>query len=362
MKITNDGKSGHRIYKELIQDPENFCVKMDVQIVNWRCEVEVMGQHLELNAQGGNGNQIYNKEINGWFDAQSQTCELTIARVGGGDLTVKMLGKGNAKAEVFALTPTNTADRNVYIGAIDAGNEAVYANVRDEGISGQNPGDFGWETDEGQDFSGWATVDGLNITGIYAQTTGSHRIWKGLISDQNSFSVKLAAALRDDTSAYVKVLNQTLELDTRGRNGQQVYVKVNGEGEWLDVENLVVPVYLSCDGGDLEISVVGTNEVKTYNIANKENSNNVELGLYAGTAEFRSIRAGKAAMGLRAVPFGTVAFDGVFAGADSLCADISEYQNHTVKPVAGSEADLVVDSVGLVLSYEHLFERLGPPS
>ena len=342
MKITNDGKSGHRIYKELVQDSENFCVKMNVQIVNGRCEVEVMGKHIELNAQGGNGNQIYNKEINGWFDAKSQTCELTIARMGGGDLTVKMLGKGNAKAEVFALTPTNTADRNVYIGAIDTGNEVVYANVRDEGISGQNPGDFGWETDEGQDFSGWATVDGLNITGIYAQTTGSHRIWKSLISDQNSFSVKLAAALRDDTSAYVKVLNQTLELDTRGRNGQQVYVKVNGEGEWLDVENLVVPVYLSCDGGDLEISVVGTNEVKTYNIANKENSNNVELGLYAGTAEFRSIRAGKAAMGRRAVPFGTVAFDGVFAGADSLCADISEYQNHTVKPVAGSEADLVV--------------------
>ncbi len=347
LKLTYDGENSKRVWKPLIQDAENFCVTMDVKIVNWRCEIEVMGQHIELNCQGGNGNQIYNSVLGGWFDAQGNACELTVARAGGGDLTVKLLGKGSTKAEVYALTPVNTADKNVYIGGIDATNEVVFANVRDEGVSGQNPGDFGWETDEvdgRQDFSGWATVDGMNITGSYAQTTGNHRIWKHLISDQENFSVKLFAALREDTAAYVKVRNQTIELDTRGGNGHQVAVKVNGSSDWLKSENCLVQLYLTQKDGKLSFSVVGDDEVRTYPIAEAEDSGNVELGLYAGTAEFRSVRAGKASDCRRAVPFGTVAFVSGFAGADSLCADINEYQNHTVKTVEGSEADLVVVS------------------
>ena len=346
LHINYDGENSKRVWKEIIQDTENFCVMMDVKVENWRCEIEVMGVHIELNCQGGNGNQIFSTALWDWFDASQQSCEVTVARAGGGDLTVKLAGKGNATPAVYTVTPVNTADKNVYIGTIDATNEATFSNVRDEGISGQNPGDFGWDTDEidgTKDFSGWTTVDGLNISANNAQMSGNHRIWKNLISDQENFAVKTAVAMTADSSAYLKVLGQTLELDTRGGSGSQIGVKLNGSFiEWIEAEELTAWVYLIRSGSDISVSIVGSERVGSYTLTPSEESDNLELGLYAGNAEFRNIRAGKASTCRRQVPFGTVAFSGDFAGAEKLCKDISEYQDHTVVTVEGTEADLVI--------------------
>ena len=282
-----------RIWKEIIQDPNNFAVKMTVKVEDLRAESEVMGVHIELNTQHGNGNQIFDRESWDWFNAKDQIAEVTIARAGGGDLMIKFVGQGNSTPVTFTKTPTNPSDKIVYIGVIDTDGSAFFSEIRDEGLAGQNPGDFGWDTDEPKDFSGWTAADAANVTADYDKTAGEHRIWKSLLTNQDDFTVSLDVTTSSATSAYVKVLGVTIELDGNGGDGNQNFIKVNGESkDWLTSAGCTTNVKIVREnGGDLTITLTGKGnaEPMVLTAAPTEKNENLEIGLYRGVAKYENI-------------------------------------------------------------------------
>ena len=296
--VKYDGVNSKRIWKEIIQDPNNFAVKMTVKVEDLRAEIEVMGVHIELNTQHGNGNQIFDRESWDWFNAKDQIAEVTIARAGGGDLTITLKGAGNSTPVIYAKTPVNPADKNVYLGVLDAGGSAFFSDVTaggeapEEPIEGESPDEFGWDTDEPKDFSGWTATDAANVAAVYDKTTGNHRIWKGLLTNQKDFTAELDITTNNKSSAYVKVLGVTLELDSRGGDGNQSFVKLNDRNhDWVKGEACEMHVKLERkDGGDLTVIVTGKNGDKMeLSAAPTEENENLELGLYAGTAKYESI-------------------------------------------------------------------------
>ena len=291
--VKYDGVNSKRIWKEIIQDPNNFAVKMTVKVEDLRAEIEVMGVHIELNTQHGNGNQIFDRESWDWFNAKDQIAEVTIVRSGGGDLMIKFVGQGNSTPVTFTKTPTNPSDKNVYIGVIDTDGSAFFSEIRDEGFVGQNPGDFGWDTDEPKDFSGWTATDAANVAANYDKTAGEHRIWKSLLTNQDDFTVSLDVTTSSATSAYVKVLGVTIELDGNGGNGNQNFIKVNGESkDWLTSAGCTANVKIVREnGGDLTITLTGKGnaEPMVLTAAPTEKNENLEIGLYRGVAKYENI-------------------------------------------------------------------------
>ena len=311
-----------------------------------------MGVKIELNCEHGNGNQIFDRESWSWFNAKDQLCEVTIARNGGGDLTVKLLGAGNNTPVTFTKTPVNAGDKNVYIGVIDTDGSAFFSDVRDEGATVMSPADFGWDTDEidgKKDFSGWGSIDGINITADFAKTTGNHRIWKSLISDQKNFAVTLTYTAAAESSGYIKLLGQTLELDNRGANGNQIGVKLNGTFiEWIDLSSRSTEVWIIRNSRDIVVSIAGSNGIYRYTMTPSEENENLELGVYAGNVAFNKIKAGAPDESLRQVPFGTVSYGGELASGwtDILTANITEYQSSKLS-LSQDKADLIVYADGL---------------
>lgn len=156
------------------------------------------------------------------------------------------------------------------------------------------PGDAfdGWETDEidgKKDFSGWSTEDGIHFTVNYDETVGNHRIWKDLIEDPNEFSIDLTVTGTNATSVYVKLFGVTLELDSNGGNGDQTFIKLDGESyDWLAAEGCQVDVNISrTNGGDLQFTVTGKGNTEPLELtkAVAEDNENLELGLYRGQAQ-----------------------------------------------------------------------------
>ena len=292
------GKDSKRIWKQLIQNPDNFTVKLTAKVVDLRAAIEIMGVSIELNCENGNGNQIFDREGWQWFDAKHQLCEVTISRTDGGDLTITLKGAGNSTPVIYAKTPVNPADKNVYLGVLDAGGSAFFSDVTaggeapEEPIEGESPDEFGWDTDEPKDFSGWTATDAANVAAVYDKTTGNHRIWKGLLTNQKDFTAELDITTNNKSSAYVKVLGVTLELDSRGGDGNQSFVKLNGRNhDWVKGEACEMHVKLERkDGGNLTVIVTGKNGDKMeLSAAPTEENENLELGLYAGTAKYESI-------------------------------------------------------------------------
>lgn len=349
-----DGSGSSRIWKEIIQDPENFTVTMDLRIQDRQARITVMGVDIDLNCTNGNGQQIFDPVNWDWFKAVDQACQVTVARADGGDLQIKFLGSGNTTPLSYSKTPVNTTDKNVYVGAAAAGDKLYISNVQDLGLEGQRPGGFGWETEEAdgeKDFSGWTTVDGLTIKGVKNDMSGAGRIWKELIKDQDSFSLAVGVDVSGSGAAGLKVLGQSVELAAEGDG--QVQVKINGSvRETVDATGCKADVYFIRGGGKLLASVVTQEDVNTYALTPSAESGDLELSVSSGTAVFSDIRVMKASTdSLREVPFGTTAFVGDLAVASSsvVCRDISEYQKHTVQPVCDPEevaADLVVISEG----------------
>lgn len=349
------GSGSQRIWKEIIQDPDDFTVTMDLRIQDRQARITVMGVDIDLRCTNGNGQQIFDPVNWDWFKAVDQACQVTIARAGGGDLQIKFVGSGNTTPMSYSKTPVNTNDKNVYIGATAAGDKLYISNVQDIGLEGQRPGSFGWETEEvsgTKDFSGWTTVDGLTIKGVKNDMNGTGRIWKSLIKDQNNFTLAVGVDVSGSGTAGLKVLGQSVELVAAGDD--QVQVKINGSAqETVDATGCKADVYFIRGGGKLLASVVTEENVNTYTLTPSAESGDLELSVAAGTAFFSDIRVMKAsADSLREVPFGTTAFVGDLAVASSsvVCRDISEYQKHTVQPVCDPQevaADLVVISEGM---------------
>ena len=164
---------------------------------------------------------------------------------------------------------------------------------------GSSPADFGWSTDEisgSPDFSGWTANGSSEVSGDYASSHGSHRIWRSCFANPATFTAELTVTGGKTASAYVRVMGTTLELDGRGGTGNQVYVKINGGGtdlDWLDAKDCRVFVKIGReDGGALCFTLSGDGFAgeKTLTAPANELNENLEVGLYAGAATFSDIR------------------------------------------------------------------------
>ncbi len=367
-EIHHAGSDSMRIYQELIKDPNNFTLTMTVQVLEHRAYIEVLGTVVELDCNGGNGNQVCEK-FSGtykWLNAIDQTVDVTVARSGGGKMKILFKGRGNPEPMSFEVMPNDESQLNVVLGVYDNPGAARFSNILVQGVEGQNVGDYGWHTDEvdgSENFIGWSSLDGVNIAADYATTVGNHRIWKDLISDQKNFALRLRLTVDVDSSAYLKLLGQSLELDARGGNGDQVFVKLNGNGQdWLAAEGRVVDVLLMRrDGGEIVVSLVG-DTIETYRMTPSEESENLELGIYAGKAEFKSINVREPAQCLRPMPFGSAVFAGSLGGSwvQQLCEDIALYQNGAMKDpvIVPAQADKILaadgDLIVIALSADEL--------
>ena len=123
----------------------NVTITFTVKVENWRAEIELMGVHIELNCEHGNGNQIFDRESWSWFDAKDQVCEVTATRENGGDLVFTLVGQGSHTPVVITKTAVNESDQNLYLGVIDATGSAFFHGFEpsevDNGEPGQNPGE-----------------------------------------------------------------------------------------------------------------------------------------------------------------------------------------------------------------------------
>ncbi|MBQ8587175.1 MAG: hypothetical protein IJ453_03720 [Oscillospiraceae bacterium] len=160
-----------------------------------------------------------------------------------------------------------------------------------ETVPAANPGDFGWSSDS-EDFSGWIALDGENFS-VDTAAASNNRVWKELLSDTSDFTLTLDITSSADSSAYLKVLGQTLELDARGGNGNQSFVKLNGTAcDWIPAAGGKVHVTITrLLGGDLQLSLLGEGESSAvrFTLSPSEESSNVEVGAYAGLCSFAEI-------------------------------------------------------------------------
>lgn len=293
--VSYNGSNSKRIWKELIEDPDNFTLKVAVKVEKQRAELEIMGVHIELNCEQGNGNQIFDRETWQWFNAEEQVCEVTVSRANGGDLTVKLLGRKNETPLIFTKTPVDASNKNVYIGVLDNGGSAFFSDISCEGAVAGTPGDFGWETDEVEgvkDFSGWTASDAANLSANYSETVNEHRVWKNLLTDQDSFTARVTLKLDSESSAYLKVLGQIIELDGRNGDGNQLFVKANGDRDWI--AGCTATVYITRENGNLLVDILGegAQELYSFELTPTEENENLELGIYEGAASYSAITVG----------------------------------------------------------------------
>ena len=97
------------------------------------------------------------------------------------------------------LHPTNAGYRVLANAAMRSFNEYVHWNGTP--VETHTPDEFGWDTDEPKDFSGWTATDAANVAAVYDKTTGNHRIWKGLLTNQNDFTAEQDITGSSATSA-----------------------------------------------------------------------------------------------------------------------------------------------------------------
>lgn len=153
--------------------------------------------------------------------------------------------------------------------------------------------DEGWIAYQ-DDYSGWTMEDG-KIIGVYAAAVSSS-LSKVCLDDVKNFVLEADITGSSSSSPYIQVLNNVIELNGDGGNGNQVYVKVAGQGkEWLDAEGTRVHVkILRIDGGELQIKLTGQGNDKAllYTAAVRSKDTAVEIGLYRGTVTVENFTVG----------------------------------------------------------------------
>ena len=285
----------HRIWKSLPGDEGYYYLTMEAAVEpESSVYLKARGVALELDSRHGNGNEVYLK-LNGkdlqWLDAQQGVPVQIVLESVDGVLSLQLTG---SSGKTVALT-AKESERNENLELGSFAGRATFSNftVSHEQPIQTNPGDFGWSTD-GDDFTGWYAADAVNLQGSYEATTNNHRVWKDLLSDLNDYTVSLRCAVGTNASAYIKVQGVSLELDSRGGNGNQLMLK--GEGalnDWFSAEARTVTLYFTRkNGGDVTVTVLGDGSTvsSSYTLTpNDGNRNEVELGLFAGSAAFREI-------------------------------------------------------------------------
>lgn len=155
------------------------------------------------------------------------------------------------------------------------------------------PADAGWEALEGN-YSGW-TMENGKITGVFNDMAGNW-LRKVCLEDVQNFVLEADITGSSSSSPYIKVLNNVIELNGDGGNGNQVYVKVADQGkDWLNAEGTRVHVkILRVDGGDMLVKLTGAGNEKSeiYTAAVRSKDATVEIGLYRGTIAVENFAVG----------------------------------------------------------------------
>ena len=146
-----------------------------------------------------------------------------------------------------------------------------------------SPADAGWNTDGGN-FTGW-TLEGDTITCDYPTSVGNHRIWKQLLTDPNNFALSMTVTNDNKSSTYIQLLGVIVELDSNNGNGNQTFLKVNGQNyDWHNGTNCRFDLRISRkDGGKLKVELVGAGGSPAEVTCSANGSGaDVELGMYRG--------------------------------------------------------------------------------
>ncbi len=130
-----------RIWKQL-EDTDNFKLTATLQCDNTTSPyIQVAGVIVELDANNGNGNQVFPK-LNGsgsnWMDAAECVVTVTINRYNGGALTITLCGSGNETPVVLTAACSGGNDA-VEIGMYRGG----FVTIRDYSVTAPDQADSG---------------------------------------------------------------------------------------------------------------------------------------------------------------------------------------------------------------------------
>ena len=262
--VTYDGENSKRIWKELIADADNFAIGADVQILNKRAELEILGYKLELNCEGGDGNQIYIKELDSWLSATAQTAHVLVYRQDGGELNIVITGKDNSVSVRYTAAVADASNLNFFMGVIDQAGSASFSNIDPNaeiivpedppvGPTG-TPADYGWESDNGN-FTGWTMDEEGNSFTVTYDGENSKRMWKELFEDAENFTIGIDVQVLN-RRVEIELMGVRFELNTEGGNGNQIYIK--DTDSWLDAQEQTIHVTIARrNGGDLMIRYDG---------------------------------------------------------------------------------------------------------
>lgn len=282
-------RRNNRIWKTLIENQKGFKISLEIKVgVESSAYIKVLGKTIELDARHGNGNQVYIKGLGNedWLSATSNKCSVTIERKNNGNIKVIISGEENETVrtgELVASEDNSNFEIGLFAGTFEFSNLKATNDLLDVN-------EYGWLSDS-SDFSGW---DWISKNGVSCNKNISvnNRIWKPLIKDLDSFSITMDVTVGIESSAYVKVLGQIIELDTRHGNGKQVYIKGLGKDDWLTAENRSCSITITKnDSENIKITIKGEKNKKsvTGELRKAEDNNNLEIGLYEGNASFDKI-------------------------------------------------------------------------
>lgn len=295
-----------------VESPNNFKISFDITCDNTTSPyIQLGGTVLEVDANNGNGNQVYPK-VNGtgsdWLDAEGCQVNVQINRVNGGYLTVTLTGKGNSSPKV--LTAACGDVDNIEIGMYRGGFMTLsnYKEEKgDESDVGDDPnagsGDLGVEpsnrTSEVWDLGeNWA-VDADDSMLILTKATGGEARWNQtldmnqsftfsmdwvvntVINSNNSWAEKLAICLKDEpTGDYLFIRLQ------RYRSGGGMYQVHIGAQWWTAATSSWSPNVLDVwaskmSGGvlkDMKVQIVRDNTQEALQIKLLDNEDGTSLG------------------------------------------------------------------------------------
>lgn len=295
-----------------VADSNDFKISFDITCDNTTSPyIQLGGIILEVDANGGNGNQVYPK-INGtgsdWLNADGCQVNVQINRVNGGHLTVTLTGKGNSTPKVLtaACGDVDTIEIGMYRGGFMS-----LANYKEEqgdaGEVGEDPnpgsGELGVEPSD-RDSEVWNlgenwAVDADDGVLILTQPNGGVSGWKQdlnmtesftlsmdwvvntVISSNNTWAEKLSICLRDPaTGDYLVIRLQ------RYRSGGGIYQVHIGAQWWTEATSSWSPNALDVwtskmSGGvlnDMQVQIIRDTAQSTLQIKLVDNENGTSLG------------------------------------------------------------------------------------
>lgn len=296
----------HRIWKNITEDDNNFVITLDYQAAEASSGyVKIFGSRVEMDSRNGNGDELFIKINDGegeWTPAVGAAAKVELSRKNGGNITVKI---NDYEATMPAKENNNNFELGVYEGKLSFANiKATKLDPGDDPVdppSGEKtPGDFGWKTDDTADFSGWTATDEQNFSADHSKTIGNHRIWKELTDGWNNVYIMLTYTGSSTSSAYFKIMGNTIELDGRNGKGDELYVKINGQGNgWVKCADCKATVlFQRGSSGNIKVTITGSGnaEPMSFEVMPADVNPNFEIGTYAGVCSFAGVQGGKQAV------------------------------------------------------------------